>query len=70
MSEDDKKRIKRMFGSFCREVAALVFVFPILDKIIMGHHIGFGYACGTYALAIVVLFIGMAFGVSGGGEDG
>jgi hypothetical protein len=54
-----------MFGAFLREVAALLFAFPILDKVLLGHHIGFWYAFWTYILAIGVLVIGLAFGISG-----
>jgi len=58
-----------MFGAFLREVAALLFVFPILDKILLGHHIGFWYAFWTYILAIGVLVIGLAFGIPGGDNE-
>jgi hypothetical protein len=58
-----------MFGAFLREVAALVFVFPILDKIVLGHHIGWWYSFWTYVLAMGVLVIGLAFGVSGGENE-
>jgi hypothetical protein len=60
-------RIRRMFGAFLREAAALLFVFPILDKIVFGHHIGFWYAFWTFVLAIGVLILGLAFGI--GGDD-
>jgi hypothetical protein len=58
-----------MFGSFLREVAALLFVFPILEKIIFGHHISFGYTFWTYASATLVLIAGLGFGVKGGNND-
>jgi hypothetical protein len=58
-----------MFGAFLREVAALLFVFPILDKILLGHQIGLGYAFWTYVLAIGVLVFGLAFGISGGDNE-
>jgi hypothetical protein len=58
-----------MFGSFLREVAALLFVFPILEKIVFGHHIGLWYTFWTYVLAVGVLIVGMAFGLWGVDND-
>jgi hypothetical protein len=58
-----------MFGAFLREVAALLFVFPILEKIILGHHIAFWYAFWTYVLAVGVLILGMAFGLGGSDNE-
>jgi len=69
LSDNDKNHLKRMFGSFLREVAALVFVFPILEKVVFSHHISFWYTFWTYVLAVGVLIFGLGFGVKGGDDD-
>jgi len=58
-----------MFGAFLREVAALLFVFPILEKVVLGHHVGFWYGFWTYVLAVAVLVIGIAFGIWGSDNE-
>jgi hypothetical protein len=58
-----------MFGGFLREVAALLFVFPLLEKVVFGHHISFWYTFWTYVLAVGVLIVGLWFGVKGGDND-
>jgi hypothetical protein len=67
--DQNKKTLQRMFGGFLREVAALVFVFPILEKIVLSHRITFWYSFCTYALALGVLIIGLWFGLMGDGDE-
>jgi hypothetical protein len=59
--------IEELVGDFLRETAALVFVFPIFDKIVLGHHVAFWWIFWTFALAIGLLVLGIALerGTSG-----
>jgi hypothetical protein len=55
----ERKSLAEMFSEFLREVAALIAVFAILDKLVQEHGVTTGWLAGAWSIAAVALAAGM-----------